>query len=103
MAKIKAYVISCSSDGDVDVRRLFVWGDGDARSLPMRRAEAERRIIICRKNMQCHVCDAEIHEICIKRTLSTKGGWRMDGKKKDYYQKYYQKRKKAKEEQIIST
>ena len=73
MAKIKAYVISCSSDGEMDSRKLFVWGEmGAARWLPETESEANKRILICQKETKCKICDAEVHEIELKRTTETK-------------------------------
>ena len=110
MAKIKAYVISCSSDGDVDVDQLFIWGEiGQYRSLSETRHDAKKRMLICRKQMKCNVCDAEIHEIEIERTARTYGGWVSENedteekeRRRIYRQKYYRRNKeKYKEYQKV--
>lgn len=73
MAKIKTCVITCSSDGELDVRKLLVWGQiGRINSLPENRHEANRRILGCQKEYRCEICDAEIHKIVIERTKITK-------------------------------
>jgi len=70
MAKLKAYVISCSGDAiDLDARNLFVWGSfGRATWLPGTKAEMKKRLEMCRRENQCANCDAEIHEVVIERT-----------------------------------
>jgi len=73
MAKIRCYVISCSSDSDMDARNLYVWGEqGAAHWLPDSAKEVKRRIDACRRQHDCQPCDAEVHEIVVERTLSTK-------------------------------
>lgn len=72
MAKIKCYVISCSSDADLDARKLYVWGGiKHAQWLPETIGEAKKRIVQCKKDNRCYFCDAEIHEIIINRTKET--------------------------------
>lgn len=73
MAKIKCYAISCSSDAEIDTRKLYVWGGMKyAQWLPEGVGEAKKRISQCRKENKCEICDAEIHEIIIERTQKTK-------------------------------
>lgn len=73
ITKIKSYVISCSSDADLDVRRLYVWGEmGLAKWLPDTIKEANRRIRLCQKENGCDHCDAQVHEVVINRTRPTK-------------------------------
>ena len=71
-SKIKVYAISCSSDGEVNVRNLFVWGQFGNRSwLPTTQTEAKKRVIMCQKENHCDYCDYQIHEIEIDRTVPT--------------------------------
>jgi hypothetical protein len=73
MSKIKCFAISCSSDAEIDVRKLYVWGGiRSARWLPETRSEAKKRIEVCRKEHGCEVCDAQIHAVTIARTKKTK-------------------------------
>ena len=73
MARIKCFAISCSSDADLDARRLYVWGElKHAHWLPETKMEAKRRIKQCKKENKCSLCDAEIHEIEIQRNKDTK-------------------------------
>ena len=72
MPIIKIYVISCSCDVELDVRKLYVWGGlKSARFLPDNRAEAKRRVKKCQVENKCQICDAEIHEIRLERTKKT--------------------------------
>jgi len=72
MAKINCYVITCSSDNEMDIRSLYVWGEwGSARWLPTTKKEAQRRIEECRKKNACEFCDAQIHKIYIERNKNT--------------------------------
>jgi len=72
MAKINAIIISCSSDAELDARRLFLWGAGKyAKWLPDSIHEAKKRIIQCRIEHKCACCDAEIHKVEIERTKLT--------------------------------
>ena len=72
MPKIICYPISCSSDEEVDIRRLFVWGElGSARWLPITKEEAKRRMLKCREREKCNHCDAQIHRVEISRTKMT--------------------------------
>jgi len=73
MAKISAIIISCSSDADLDSRRLFLWGAGKyAKWLPDSMSEAKKRVIQCKRECGCDYCDAEIHKIELDRTKLTK-------------------------------
>jgi len=59
MAKINCYVITCSSDNEMDIRSLYVWGEwGSARWLPTTKTA-------------CEFCDAQIHKIYIERNRNT--------------------------------
>lgn len=72
MARIKFFVISCSSDVPTDARSLYVWGEGQAAPwLPDTIREAGRRIRRCKMKTGCTECDAEIHEVEINRTKAT--------------------------------
>jgi hypothetical protein len=72
MSLIKTYAISCSSDVELDVRKLYVWGGlKSARFLPDSLAEAKRRVKKCQAENKCQNCDAEIHEIKLERTKKT--------------------------------
>ena len=69
---IKRFAISCSSDADLDARRLFVWGAiRRTRWLPESRMEARRRILECQQQYQCERCDAEVHCVSIDRRKAT--------------------------------
>jgi len=69
MAKITAYVVSCSNDSDLNITRLYLWGEfPPATWLPITEKEAKRRIKKCKEYNKCEICDAQIHEIKIKRT-----------------------------------
>lgn len=71
--KIKCFAISCSSDGDMDARNLYVWGgEGTASWLPDSIKGVKQRLERCRQKYGCSPCDAEVHEITILRTRSTK-------------------------------
>lgn len=73
MAQIKCFAISCSSDAEVDARKLYVWGAIKfARWLPESVGEAKKRIKRCQQEHKCVPCDAEIHKIVIERTEKTK-------------------------------
>ena len=72
MAKIKRYIISCSSEAELNVPRLFVWGgQKHARWCAESKHEAERHICECRKEFKCHFCDAEIHPFILERKTKT--------------------------------
>ena len=74
MAKTKTvfFVLSCSADGtDVDMRFLYVHGEGTSGLLPTTIKEAKRRIYECYKRQKCTVCDAEIHKCTIVREKQT--------------------------------
>ena len=73
MAKVKTqfFVISCSSDGDVNQRFLYVHGERNHQSLPTMRNEARKRILSCQEEMKCQECDAEIHQRSITRERKT--------------------------------
>jgi len=72
ISKIITYVVSCSSELELDARRLYVWGGiKAARYNPENRREMERRIEICQAENKCQICDAEIHKITLKRTKKT--------------------------------
>lgn len=72
MAKIIIYPISCSSEGELDARKLYVWGEWDkAKWLPLTKGEAQRRIELCRKENKCKTCDAQVHRVEIQRTKKT--------------------------------
>lgn len=73
MSKIKCFADSCSSDGEVDVIKLYVWGSmRSARWLSEIRHETKKRIAACWKEYDCDVCDAQIHALAITRTRKTK-------------------------------
>jgi hypothetical protein len=73
MPNVKGYVISCSSDGEVDARNLYLWGEmPHARWFAETSKEAKRRVEWCRKEYKCAECDAQVHAIEISRTRSTK-------------------------------
>ena len=72
MAKIKRFVISCSSDAEMNAQSLYVWGGmKNAIWLPETEREARKRIIQCRKINKCIDCDWQIHKIIIERTEKT--------------------------------
>jgi len=72
MSKIQCFAISCSSDGEVHIARLFVWGQLGHRSwLPTTKSEAKKRVIMCQKENGCKMCDYEIHPITLERTAKT--------------------------------
>ena len=72
MAKLSTFVISCSADGRVDTRKLFIWGQiGNLNWLPETQSEAKKRIIMCQKQNNCSVCDCEIHQVMLERTKKT--------------------------------
>ena len=72
MSKIKCFAVSCSSDVELDVRKLYIWGGlKSAYFLPDNKSEAKRRVKKCQVENKCQTCDAEIHEIRIERTKRT--------------------------------
>jgi hypothetical protein len=72
MATIKFYIISCSSDTEMDVRNLYCWGEWESAAfMPDTRQEALDRIERCRKKNKCESCDAEIHRVSIRRKKKT--------------------------------
>lgn len=73
MAKVKTqfFVISCSSDGDVNLRFLYVHGERKYHSLPTTHSEARKRLLNCQEKMGCNDCDAEIHQCSIAREKKT--------------------------------
>ena len=72
MSILKCFAISCSSDIVLGAKSLYVWGSiRSARWLPESIAEARKRIRHCKNETGCSCCDAEIHEITIKRSLMT--------------------------------
>jgi len=73
MAKVKTqfFVISCSSDGDVNQRFLYIHGERKHQSLPTTHSEARKRLLSCREEMKCDICDAEIHQCSITREKET--------------------------------
>lgn len=72
MTKIKAFAISCSSDGEVHASRLFIWGQLGSKSwLPTTKSEAKKRVVMCQHENKCKMCDYEIHPIEIERTAQT--------------------------------
>ena len=73
MARVKTqfFVISCSSDGDVNQRFLYVHGERKHHSLPTMRNEARKRLLNCQEEMKCDACDAEIHQCLIRREKKT--------------------------------
>ena len=72
MAKINCYLISCSSDAELDARRLFVWGGfGNVNWCAETKKEAQKQIMACIKKNKCLNCDSEIHQIDIERTYPT--------------------------------
>jgi len=72
MAKIKCFVISCSSDAELDARKLYVWGGyKHIRWLPETAGEAKKQIIECKKEYKCEICDAQIHPLELERTRLT--------------------------------
>ena len=73
MAKVKTqfFVISCSSDGNVNQRFLYIHGERNHQALPTTWSEAKKRQLDCQKSMKCNECDAEIHQCSIKREKKT--------------------------------
>ena len=73
MAKVKTqfFVISCSSDGDVNQRFLYVHGERNHQSLPTSWSEAKKRLSNCQEEIKCQECDAEIHQCAITRERKT--------------------------------
>ena len=72
MRKIKCYVISCSSGGEVHASRLFIWGQlGSSGWLPTTQGEARKRVVKCQKENKCKLCDHEIHLVTMERTVQT--------------------------------
>ena len=73
MAKVKTqfFVISCSSDGDVNQRFLYIHGERNHQSLPTSWSETKKRQLNCQKAMKCDSCDAEIHQCSITREKET--------------------------------
>ena len=72
MAKVKCFAISCSSDVDLDTRKLYIWGGSKAACwLPETVGEAKKGIFQCQKENKCKFCDAQIHEIIIVRSEKT--------------------------------
>ncbi|MFX1537685.1 MAG: hypothetical protein ACFFDI_26105 [Promethearchaeota archaeon] len=72
MAKISAYLISCSSDAGLDTRKLYIWGQiGKISWLPESYAEAKKRVMMCQEQNKCAVCDYEIHKVTRDRTKRT--------------------------------
>ena len=73
MAKVKTqfFVISCSSDGDVNQRFLYIHGERNHQSLPTTWSEAKKRLVDCRDKTKCNECDAEIHQCSITRGKKT--------------------------------
>ena len=73
MAKVKTqfFVISCSSDGDVNQRFLYIHGERKHQALPTTHSEARKRLSSCKKEVKCQECDAEIHQCLIRREFST--------------------------------
>ena len=66
---IKFFVITCSSDcQDLNVSDLYVWGElSGARWMPQSIKEAKKRIMECQAKYGCHSCDAEVHDVEIKK------------------------------------
>jgi len=72
MPKIICYAVSCSAMGDIDIRKLYVWGEWRHNTwLPKTEREARERIKLCKEKHYCEYCDAEIHKITIERTEKT--------------------------------
>ena len=73
MSKVKTHfsVLSCSGDGNLNRRFLYVHGEGSHHSLPISSSEARKRRRACQKKMKCSECDAEIHECVIVREKPT--------------------------------
>lgn len=69
MARLIFYVISCSADEEMDIRNLYVWGEGEsAKWLPDTKREARRRIAKCYEKNKCDECDAQVHPAEVNRT-----------------------------------
>jgi len=67
--KIIFFVITCSSETELDARSLYVFGESCfLGGLPNTSKEAHRRILECQKKTGCLKCDAEIHRIETERT-----------------------------------
>jgi len=72
MPKIVCYAISCSAMSDIDIRKLYVWGEWHHKTwLPLTEHEARKRIKLCKKKHGCETCDAEVHKVVIERTKKT--------------------------------
>lgn len=72
MSTLKRYTISCSSDGEVNVQALYVWGQFGVKTwLPITKREAEKMILMCLGENKCSHCDAQVHLVEIKRTRET--------------------------------
>jgi len=73
MAKVKTqfFVISCSSDGDVNQRFLYIHGERKHHALPTTWSEAKKRLFDCQESTKCNECDAEIHQCSIMREKET--------------------------------
>ncbi len=73
MAKIKFYVITCSSDTECNERELYIHAGepGNAHWLPQTARELKARLFACRSKHGCQNCDAEVHELCAERTKIT--------------------------------
>jgi len=72
MAKIKRYLISCSSDAELNVRRLYVWGGyNHIRWCAETMAEAQRHIASCQREYGCINCDPQVHTVDLTRTKET--------------------------------
>lgn len=72
MSTLKRYAVSCSSDGEVNVQALYVWGQfGTKTCLPITKREAEKMILVCLGENKCGHCDAQVHLIEVKRTKET--------------------------------
>jgi len=74
IGNIKSYVISCSADTNANIQSLYVWGEMEPVTwLPDTIKEAKKRIKWCKdKRFKCDCCDAEVHEIIIKRIKKTR-------------------------------
>jgi len=72
MAKIKCYMVSCSSDAEMDARKLYVWGGYERiRWCAETRRETQKQVLACQREYECVNCDAEIHMIELERTVET--------------------------------
>lgn len=69
--KVRFYVISCSSDGMINQRYLYIHGELGTGALPSKLKEARERVFKCFGKNKCNQCDAEVHVCHITRDRKT--------------------------------